>query len=80
MVPNKKGWAVRREGNKRVTAVYKYQDQAIRKAKRIAKKHKADVIIHRSDGTIRDQIGYDWPARTERHLPECGQAGVRAGR
>ena len=59
MVSNDKGWAVRREGNKRVTAVYKYQDQAIRKAKRIAKKHKADVIIHRSDGTIRDRIGYD---------------------
>lgn len=59
VVPNKKGWAVRREGNKRVTAVYKYQDQAIRKAKRIAKKHKSDVIIHRSDGTIRDRMGYD---------------------
>jgi len=59
VVPNKKGWAVRREGNKRVTAVYKYQDQAIRKAKRIAKKYKADVIIHGRDGTIRDRIGFD---------------------
>lgn len=59
VVPNDKGWAVRREGNKRVTAVYKYQDQAIRKAKRIAKKYKADVIIHRGDGTIRDRIGFD---------------------
>ena len=58
-MPNYKGWAVRREGNKRVTAVYKYQDQAIRKAKRIAKKYKADVIIHRGDGTIRDRIGFD---------------------
>ena len=59
VVPNDKGWAVKREGNKRVTAVYKYQDQAIRKAKRLAKKYKADVIIHRTDGTIRDRIGYD---------------------
>lgn len=59
VVPHDKGWAVRREGNKRVTAVYKYQDQAIRKAKRLAKKYKADVIIHRSDGTIRDRMGYD---------------------
>jgi len=59
VVPNEKGWAVKREGNKRVTAVYKYQDQAIRKAKRLAKKYKADVIIHRTDGTIRDRIGYD---------------------
>jgi uncharacterized protein YdaT len=59
VVPHTDGWAVRAEGNKRVTAVYKYQEQAIRKAKRIAKKYKADVIIHRKDGTIRDRIGYD---------------------
>ncbi len=59
VVPNEKGWAVRREGNKRITSAHKRQDTAIRKAKRIAKKHKADVIIHRSDGTIRDRISYD---------------------
>lgn len=59
VVPHEKGWAVRREGNKRVTATYKYQDPAIRKAKRIAKKYKADVIVHRSDGTIRDRMGYE---------------------
>lgn len=59
VVPHEKGWAVRREGNKRVTATYQYQDQAVRKAKRIAKKHKADVIIHRQDGTIRDRMSYD---------------------
>ena len=59
VVPHEKGWAVRHEGNTRVTATYKYQDQAIRKAKRIAKKYKADVIVHRSDGTIRDRMGFD---------------------
>lgn len=59
VVPHDEGWAVRREGNKRVTATYKLQEQAIRKAKRIAKKYKADVIIHRKDGTIRDRINYD---------------------
>jgi hypothetical protein len=59
VVPNEKGWAVRREGNKRIKSAHKRQDTAIRKAKRIAKKYKADVIIHRSDGTIRDRISYD---------------------
>ena len=59
VVPNEKGWAVRREGNKRITSKHRKQNTAIRKAKSIAKKHKADVIIHRSDGTIRDRISYD---------------------
>ncbi|NJB69720.1 uncharacterized protein YdaT [Saonia flava] len=59
VVPNDKGWAVRREGNKRITSKHRRQDTAIRKAKRIAKKYKADVIIHRADGTIRDRISYD---------------------
>ncbi|MBD0779879.1 DUF2188 domain-containing protein [Maribacter sp. ANRC-HE7] len=59
VVPHEKGWAVRREGNKRITSSHRRQDTAIHNAKRLARKHKADVIIHRADGTIRDRIGYD---------------------
>ena len=59
VVPYEEGWAVRREGNKRITSKHRRQDTAIRKAKSIAKKRKADVIIHRQDGTIRDRINYD---------------------
>ena len=59
VVPYEDRWAVRREGNKRITSKHNYQDTAIRKAKRLAKKYKADVIIHRADGTIRDRISYD---------------------
>ena len=59
VVPYKNGWAVRREGNKRVTSAHRKQSTAINKAKRIAKKRKADVIIHRADGTIRDRINFD---------------------
>ena len=59
VVPHERGWAVRREGNQRITSSHRRQDTAIRKAKRLAKKHKSDVIIHRADGTIRDRIGYD---------------------
>jgi len=59
VVPYEERWAVRREGNKRITSAHKRQDTAIRKAKRLARKHKADVIIHRQDGTIRDRVNYD---------------------
>ena len=59
VVPYKDGWAVRREGNKRITSKHRRQDTAIRKAKRLARKYQADVVIHREDGTIRDRISYD---------------------
>ncbi len=59
VVPYGDGWAVRREGNKRITSKHRRQDTAINKAKRLASKYKADVIIHRRDGTIRDRINYD---------------------
>jgi len=59
VVPYEDNWAVRREGNKRITSKHRKQSTAIKKAKTIARKHKADVIIHRADGTIRDRINYD---------------------
>lgn len=59
VVPHEDGWAVKGEGNERYTAVYKYQDDAIDRAKDIAKNYGSDVIIHRKDGTIRDRMSYD---------------------
>ena len=59
VVPYKGQWAVRREGNKRITSQHRKQSTAINKAKTIARKRKADVIIHRESGGIRDRISYD---------------------
>lgn len=59
VVPYEDGWAVRREGNKRITSKHRKQSTAIRRAKTLARKRKADVIIHRADGTIRDRISFD---------------------
>jgi len=59
VVPYEEAWAVRREGNKRVTSKHRKQSTAIRKAKSLARKHKADVIIHRASGGIRERISYD---------------------
>lgn len=59
VVPFKQGWAVRREGNKRITSKHRKQITAIHKAKGLARKYKADVIIHRANGGIRERISYD---------------------
>ncbi len=59
VVPFEEGWAVRREGNKRITSKHRKQSTAIRKAKGLAKKYKADVIIHRASGGIRERISCD---------------------
>lgn len=58
VVPYDDGWAVRREGNERVTSKHRKQGTAIRKAKTLAKRYNADVIIHRASGGIRKRISY----------------------
>ena len=59
VVPHEKGWAIRGEGNSRLTDTFRKQSTAIRRAKRIAKNKKSAVVIHRADGSIRDRINYD---------------------
>lgn len=58
VVPYDDGWAVRREGNKRITSKHRKQSTAINKAKVLAKRYDADVVIHRESGGIRDRISY----------------------
>ncbi len=58
VVPYQEGWAVRREGNKRITSKHRKQSTAIRKAKTLAKRYNADVIIHRASGGIRERMSY----------------------
>lgn len=58
VVPYEKGWAVRREGNQRITSKHRKQSTAIGKAKTLAKRYNSDVVIHRESGGIRDRISY----------------------
>ena len=58
VVPYEDAWAVRREGNQRITSKHRKQSTAIRKAKTLAKRYKADVIIHRESGGIRERVSY----------------------
>jgi uncharacterized protein YdaT len=52
------GWAVRGEGNKRVTKTAGTQRQAIEIARGIAQNQGSEVIIHRPNGRIRDRDSY----------------------
>lgn len=55
VVPHKDGWAVKGEGNTRATSVHNTQKQASDAARRIAQNQQSELVIHRTDGRIRDK-------------------------
>jgi uncharacterized protein YdaT len=58
VVPHDGDWAVRGEGNERVTSLHDTQGEAIDHAREIAQNERAEVVIHRRDGTIQDSDSY----------------------
>lgn len=56
--PRKDGWGVRGEGNTRDTSQHKTQQEAIDRAREIAKNQKSEVIVQRPDGRIRSKDSY----------------------
>jgi uncharacterized protein YdaT len=58
VVPHRDGWAVRGEGNSRVTSTHRTQAEAISAARIIANSMKTEVVIHRPNGRIRDKDSY----------------------
>lgn len=52
------GWQVKGAGNEKATAKTETQKQAIEVAKEIAKNQKSEVVIHGTDGRIRDKDSY----------------------
>ena len=70
VVPHEGEWAIKGEGNKKATKVTKTKAEAIEVAKRIAKKNKSEVIIHKRDGTISDKDSYGkdpCPPKDQKH-------------
>lgn len=55
VVPHGDGWAVRGEGNSRVTSAHATQAEATAAARQIAVNQGSEVVIHRPDGRIRDK-------------------------
>lgn len=58
VVPHGNEWAVRGAGNKRNTKIVTTQKEAIDIAREIAINQKSEVVIHRTDGKIRDKDSY----------------------
>lgn len=58
VVPKGKDWAVKGAGNSKATKIVDTQAEAIRIAREIAINQKSEVVIHRTDGTIRDKDSY----------------------
>ena len=58
VVPHENGWAVRREGSKKVTRKARTQQEAIEIARQIARNQGVEVVTHRPDGTFRDRDSY----------------------
>ncbi|MBI2060369.1 MAG: DUF2188 domain-containing protein [Nitrospirae bacterium] len=50
-----KGWAVRGEGNSRVTKAFEKQSDAIGLGREISERHRSELIIQARDGTIRQK-------------------------
>ncbi len=58
VVPYQNKWAVRGEGNQKVTSIHDTQAEAIPEARKIAINQHSEVVIHRPNGTIRDKDSY----------------------
>ena len=52
------GWQVKGAGNEKATKVTETQKEAIETAREIAKHQKTEVVIHGTDGKIRDKDSY----------------------
>lgn len=58
VVPFGNGWAVLAEGRKTASVLATRQSDAISYAKEVAKKQRAEVIIHGRNGKIRERNSY----------------------
>lgn len=70
VVPHNGQWAVRRENTDRVSSQHKTQQAATNAAKRTAQDVRGEVVIHRSNGEIRDSDSYgndSCPPRDRKH-------------
>lgn len=70
VVPHGDSWAIRGEGNERVTSTHPTQAEAIDAAREIAINQRAEVVIHRPNGQIRDKDSYGpdpCPPRDRKH-------------
>lgn len=70
VIPHKGKWAIKGEGNKKVTKITDTKKQAIEIAKKIAKNKNVEVVIHNKKGEIIDKDSYgndSCPPKDKKH-------------
>lgn len=58
VVPHPDGWAVKSAGAERATRVVSTQQEAINIARQIAQNQQSEVLIHGTNGQIREKNSY----------------------
>ena len=58
VVPHKDGWAIRGDGNSRVSSTHSTQKEAIAAARQTAQNQKSEMLVHGRNGQIRDRNSY----------------------
>jgi len=58
IVKHPKGWAVKGAGNEKATIVTSTQAEAIKIGREIANNQQSELIIHGTDGKIREKNSY----------------------
>lgn len=66
VVPSGEGWSVRRAGASKASNKFATQDQAISRARELARNQKTELYIHGKDGRIRERNSYG----TDPHPPK----------
>ena len=61
VLPHGDKWAIKGEGNGRLTSVFNTQGEAVNRAREIARRQKSELLVHGRDGEIRsrDTYGHD---------------------
>jgi len=58
VVPSKKGWDVKKAGEKKPESHHRTQKTAADAGKKVAKTEKSELVIHRPSGQIRDKDSF----------------------
>lgn len=69
VVPSDKGWRIVRTGQAAALATARTQAEAARKARQIARKQKAEYVLHGRDGQIRKKVSYAGRPETAERKP-----------
>jgi hypothetical protein len=58
VVPHENGWAVRREGGDRASAVTPTKEEAVDRGRELAQRENGSLVIHRENGTFQEERTY----------------------